>query len=107
MKSSNDFFQRLKTDEAFAKDVADAIQKRREEGATNYYETFIPVAEERGYEITKEELDALYEAQTAEMSEEELGKVAGGASCFVVVTFITVISVSASVIVSLNELSIA
>lgn len=83
MKTSKEFFERIKTDEAFAKEIGEAVQAKRAAGAANYCETVIPVASEYGYEVSKEELDAIYEAQTAEMSEDELGKVAGGTSCFV------------------------
>ena len=50
-------------------------------GAKSYYETIIPAAEERGYELSKEELDEIINAQETELSPEELGKVAGGTSC--------------------------
>jgi hypothetical protein len=59
---------------------------KREAGAKNYYETIIPAAEERGYELSKEELDEILNAQDTELSPDELGKVAGGASCLVAVT---------------------
>ena len=81
MKSSKEFFERLQTDEAFAKEVNEAIIEKRNAGAKNYFETFIPVAKERGYEISEEELTEIYESQASELSEEELGKVAGGTSC--------------------------
>ena len=81
MKTAKAFFERLQSDEAFAQKVNESIQARREAGARNYYETFIPVAAENGYELTKEELDSVIEAVRSEVSEEELGKVAGGTSC--------------------------
>lgn len=106
MKTSKEFFERLQNDEAFAKEIGEAVAAKREAGAESYYETFIPVAEERGYEISREELDAIHDAQAAAISDEELGKVAGGASCFVVVSFLTVIGVSVTIIATLNEASV-
>lgn len=81
MKTSKEFFTRLQTDSDFANEVNEAIKRKKDEGAANYYETFIPVAAERGYTITVGELDAIAEEQVNELSEEELGKVAGGTSC--------------------------
>ena len=81
MKTSKELFERLKTDEAFAKEFNEALVAKREAGAKSYYETFIPAAAERGYELSKEELDAVMNAQDSELSPEELGKVAGGTSC--------------------------
>ena len=104
MKSSKEFFERLKNDEAFSKEVAEAIIAKREAGAANYYETYIPVANERGYELSKEELDTILAASTEELTEEELGKVAGGTSCLIpAIIFVTVTStvMTASLTVSI------
>ena len=84
MKKATDLFKRLKTDEAFAKDFTEALKVRREEGAKSYYETVIPSAEKFGYSISKEELDEYIALQDTELSEEELGKVAGGTSCGII-----------------------
>ena len=81
MKTAKELFERLKTDEAFAKEFSEALTAKREAGAKSYYETIIPAAEERGYELSKEELDEILKAQDSELSAEELGKVAGGGSC--------------------------
>ena len=84
MKTANELFERLKTDEAFAKDFTEALKARREAGAKSYYETVIPSAEKFGYSISKEELDEYIALQDTELSEEELGKVAGGTSCGII-----------------------
>ena len=81
MKKSKELFERLKTDEAFAKEFSEALAAKREAGAKSYYETFIPAAAERGYELSRAELDEVMNAQDAELSPEELGKAAGGTSC--------------------------
>ena len=86
MKTAKELFERLKTDEAFAKEFAEALKTKREAGAKSYYETYIPAAAERGYELSKEELDEIINAQETELSPEELGKVAGGTSCIGAVT---------------------
>jgi hypothetical protein len=85
MKTAKELFEILKTDEAFAKEFSEALTAKREAGAKSYYETIIPAAEERGYELSKEELDEILKAQDSELSAEELGKVAGGGSCVTLV----------------------
>ena len=84
MKTAKELFERLKTDEAFAKEFVKALDARREAGAGSYYETIIPSAEEYGYSVSREELDEYIGSQDTELSEEELGKVAGGTSCGVI-----------------------
>ena len=84
MKTAKELFERLKTDEAFAKEFSEALTAKREAGAKSYYETIIPVAEERGYMVTKEDIDEMLKVHDEELSPDELGKVAGGASCIAV-----------------------
>ena len=86
MKTVKELFEGLKTDEAFAKEFNEALKAKREAGAKSYYETFIPAAAERDYEISREELDEIINAQETELSPEELVKVAGGTSCIAAVT---------------------
>lgn len=81
MKTLKDFMERMQTDEEFAKTINEAVQARRQAGASNAYEALIPAAAEAGYEITEDELRKLQKSQAEELSEEEMGKVAGGASC--------------------------
>ena len=78
MKTSKEFFERLQTDEDFAKEVGEKLKAKVEAGEKDYKALWIPLAAEYGYELTGEELDEMC-AQT-ELSEEELGKVAGGSS---------------------------
>lgn len=105
MKTSKEFFERLVNDEAFAAQVEEAIKAKREAGAANYYETIIPTANELGYEVSEEELDALNKQAELEMSEEELGKVSGGLSCLAL-TAALVISSIISVGISLPVVTI-
>ena len=100
MKTSKEFFERLQTDTDFANEVKEAINLKREDGATNYYETFIPVAAERGYTVTAEDLDIIAEQQTSELSEEELGKVAGGTSCIPWTYGLAMLTVASSIAIT-------
>ena len=92
MKSSKELFKRLGEDEAFAKEFSDAVRAKRESGASSYFDTMIPAAAEFGYELSEEELQTVADSMEAQMSEEELGKVAGGTSCLVTSVSISLIS---------------
>ncbi len=94
MKSSKELFERLQKDEEFAKQFADLVQSKRDSGAKNYYETLIPAASELGYELTMETVDEFLQQNYGEISEEELGKVAGGSP--IIVTLLGAISIGAT-----------
>ena len=81
MKTAKEFIERLQNDEAFAKQVNDGILAKKAAGAQDYAEALIPVAAELGYEITVEQVEALNASVNESISEEELGKAAGGTSC--------------------------
>ncbi len=85
MKTSKEFFENLKKDAAFAKQIQAAIEKKREAGAKTMYEAVIPVAAEAGYEVKTEDIDSLIKQYDGEISEEELGKIAGGFACVIVI----------------------
>lgn len=81
MSSFKEFLEKMQQDEEFAKKVNDAAVARREAGASTANEILIPVAEEFGYPVTEEELNAyieLQKSQAQELNEEEMGKVSGG-----------------------------
>ena len=84
MKTSKEFFEKLQSDEGFAQEIAEKVKAMAEAGEEDYKKVWIPVAAEYGYELTGEELDELYEKNIKELSDEELGKVSGGVSIFVV-----------------------
>ena len=103
MKTAKEFVERLQNDEAFAKDVIDAIQAKKNAGASDYAGMAVAVAAELGYEVTAEQVRRLRAAQTEEIGEEELGKAAGGTSCFgtsavtIVTTTTTTVTLASSV----------
>ena len=61
MKSAEEFFKRLDTDNEFAKKIYEALKEKKEQGSTNYYETFNQIANENGYELTREAVDCYLE----------------------------------------------
>ncbi len=92
MKTAKEFMQDLKDDETLMTAFRNHVKDRQETGETDYKAIIISFADEKGYAVTEEELDDLYEANAAELSEEELGKVAGGTN----MTAITEIYVTAN-----------
>lgn len=100
MKTAKELFERLKTDAAFAKEFTEALNAKREAGAKSYYETIIPAAEERGYAVTKDDIDEMLKAQEADLTPEELGKVAGGTSCIGAVMAVGASLLATSIVVT-------
>ena len=78
MKNSKDFFDRIAGDEAFAQEIGKKVKTKIDAGETDYKKIWIPIAEEYGYEISPDELDEMIEDAKAELSDEELTRVAGG-----------------------------
>ena len=93
MKTTKDFFERLQSDEEFAKEIGEKVKAKYDEGVTDYKELWIPLAAEYGYGLSGEELDEMYEKASGELSDEELGKVSGGATPIVACTIVSYISV--------------
>ena len=92
MRSSKEFFERLNEDEAFFFFFFAAVQAERDAGAKDYLEAMIPAAARMGYELSEEELTKIMESYQEQLTDEELGKVAGGTSCFMSTVSITIIS---------------
>lgn len=102
MKTTREFIEKLSSDNTFAAEVSAKAQQRIEAGEHDYKAVWIPVAAEYGYELTAEELDSLNDDACAALSDEELGKVAGGSTpiCVTATVLVTVsvVSVSAKII---------
>lgn len=81
MKTAKEFIEKLRTDEAFAKQMNEGVQKKKDAGAPDYVDAILAVAAELGYEVTREQVEGLRAKQEESISEEELGKAAGGTYC--------------------------
>lgn len=89
MKTTKEFIERLGNDKDFLNKIVAKVNENPDSEHGDYKKIIIPIALEEGYDLKEDELDSLYEAQAAEMSEEELGKVAGGTTpLFVLVSSI-------------------
>lgn len=86
MKSAKELIARLQSDEAFSKEYTEAVKAKQESGIKDVYEIIIPVAAQFGYDVTKKDIDEIQASANDELSEEELGKVAGGTCLFAAVT---------------------
>lgn len=104
MKTTKDFIERLKTDEDFLKRIVQKSNDASASGEKDYKKIIIPIAAEEGYELSEEDLDSMYEEHSAELSEEELGKVAGGTSPLFVIA--SVFLSTGSVLISLETVSV-
>ena len=80
MKSSKEFFDRLRSDEEFAKEAGTKAKEKIDAGEDDYKSIWMPIAAEYGYELNEEELEEMFNEMTKDMSDEELGKAAGGTS---------------------------
>ena len=104
MKTSKEFFEKLQTDEEFRKEISLSFKEKYQSG--DDYNAIIAIANEKGYELSQEEVDALYD-QTAELSDEELEKVSGGttAGCIMASLFITeiIFTIGATIYESVNQ----
>lgn len=105
MKQAKDFLERLQHDEAFLKEVGEKVQAKIDAGETEYNAIWGSIAVEYGYEVTEEELNSWRNINTVELSEEEMGKVAGGTSPLIAVSSILITGVTSlfSLTYSLNS----
>ena len=71
--------------------------------ATIVSEPFIPAANDLGYELSKEEVDAIIESQSEVLSEEELGKVSGGTSCMTASIVFSITYTAATISITINS----
>ena len=89
MKTAKEFVEKLTKDEAFAREVSEKVQAKKDANAPDSADATVAVAAELGYEVTAEQVRKLRAAQNEEIGEEELGKAAGGTSCSVTITTTT------------------
>ncbi len=82
VKTSQEFFERVKKDNAFAEAVNDEIKKKvsddKSSDADFVYSTISQIAQEQGYDVKAEEIAEVRNEALSELSEDELAKVAGG-----------------------------
>ena len=106
MKPSKEFFEWLHDDEAFAKIIAEKAKEKIDGREKDYKAILIPLAAEYGYDVTGGELDKLAEKASDDISDEELGKIAGGTTPAIAVTAtLTLLSIGYSVLATNSKVS--
>lgn len=103
MKTAKDFFEDIKKDQDLAATIGEAL-KAKLDGKTDddaVASAFSEVAADNGYELTPEEVKTYGEDLSEDLSEEELGKVAGGSLLFALSTGLSMLSLfSATIYIS-------
>ena len=75
MKTAKEFMDKLQSDEAFATQLREKVKD-----AEDKLSAICDFAKEQGYDINPDQLKEIIQAQSEDLSEEELGKLAGGTS---------------------------
>ncbi len=78
MKTEKELLERLQKDREFAREFNESFIAKKKAGADNSVETMILVASDLGYKLTEEAIKSFMDQRPGELSEDELGKVAGG-----------------------------
>lgn len=99
MKTVKELMERLNSDEAFVKEFSEEVNAKSKAGSGDAYEALISVAAEKGYEVKKSDLNL--QAKTG-LSDDELGKVAGGTIVVSLASLSAVVS-AVSATVTINE----
>ena len=77
MKTAKDFIEKMQSDKDFTAQVKEKVKAAKDAGAEDTFAAISTVSKELGYEISPEQLKEI-ENQSEDVSDEELGKVAGG-----------------------------
>ena len=80
MKTAKEYIERMQSDKDFAAQIAEKIKAAKDAGAEDLFAAASAAAKELGYEVSPEQVKEI-SAQSEDVSEEELGKVAGGSVC--------------------------
>ena len=82
MKTAKEYIERMQSDKDFATLMREKINAAKDAGAEDMFAAVSAAAKEQGYEISPEQLKEIAN-QSEDVSEEELGKVAGGTICVI------------------------
>ena len=91
MKTAKEYIERLESDKDFAAQVKEKLKAAKDAGAEDMFAAVSAAAKELGYEISPEQIKEI-SAQSEDISEEELGKVAGGTSPIILTIIETIIN---------------
>ena len=80
MKTAKEYIERMRSDKDFVAEMAEKVKALQEAGEKDVFAAVSKAAKELGYEITPEQVKEINKPGE-DISEEELGKLAGGTSC--------------------------
>ena len=80
MKTANELFERLNSDEAFRREIRAMVVALKEGGAENLFAAMAKAAESLGYAVTEDEVRTYRTAHSGELSDELLNNISGGAN---------------------------
>lgn len=93
MKTAKEYIERMRSDKDFAAQMSEKAKALLAAGEKDAFAAVSKAAKELGYEISPEQVREINKPNE-DVSEEELGKLAGGTSC---IALTVVVSVTASV----------
>ena len=99
MKTAKEYIERMQSDKAFFAQMGEKVKAAKDAGAEDLFAAASAAAKELGYEISPEQVKEIT-GQSEDISEEDLGKVAGGTSCLGLMTPILMSTVSATIGIS-------
>ena len=95
MKTAKEYIERMQSDKDFAAQTAEKVKAAKDAGAEDLFAAASAAAKDLGYEISPEQIKEI-SAQSEDISEEELGKVAGGTSCPLLITTGVILIITAT-----------
>ena len=97
MKTAKEYIERMRSDKDFAAQMSEKVKALQTAGEKDPFAAVSKAAKELGYDISPEQVKEINKLNE-DVSEEELGKLAGGTSCVTVV----ITAATASVFVSMS-----
>ena len=80
MKTAKEYIEKMQNDKDFVAQMSEKVKDAQEAGAKDVFTAVSAAAKELGYDVSPEQVKEI-SAQNEDISEEELGKVAGGSTC--------------------------
>ena len=80
MKTAKEYVERMHSDKEFAAQLIEKVKAVRAAGEKDIFVAISKAARELGYEVSPEQVMEINKSGE-DISEEELGKIAGGTSC--------------------------
>lgn len=80
MKTFEEFQEKVMNDEEFYKEFSALVKEEKNAGAANMFEGTAKAAAKLGYDVSEDQIRTAAESINR-ISEEDLGKVSGGAVC--------------------------